>query len=75
MNDSLTRFEAPFVVFLGDAAEEVQCKTALGLVQWRAGQCAGQVRLPGCRVDVGAIASNNATLFQVSLPALTTRWR
>jgi hypothetical protein len=27
------------------------------------------------RVDVGAVAPNDSTLFQVSLPALTTRWR
>jgi hypothetical protein len=26
-------------------------------------------------VDVGAVASNDSTLFQVPLPALTTRWR
>jgi uncharacterized NAD-dependent epimerase/dehydratase family protein len=53
MNDTLTRFDTPFVVFLGDAAEESQCKTGLGLVQWRTVHCAGQVRLPGCRVDTG----------------------
>jgi uncharacterized NAD-dependent epimerase/dehydratase family protein len=53
MNDSLTRFEAPFVVFLGDATEEAQCKTGLGLVQWRAEHCIGQIRLPGCGVDAG----------------------
>src|ERR1039458_346461 len=53
MNDCLTRFEPPFVVFLGDAADEVQCKTGLGLVQWRAEHCVGQVRLPGCRADAG----------------------
>jgi uncharacterized NAD-dependent epimerase/dehydratase family protein len=54
MSHSLTSFEAPFVIFLGDAAEEAQCKTGLGLVQWRAEDCVGQVRLPGCRVDAGA---------------------
>jgi uncharacterized NAD-dependent epimerase/dehydratase family protein len=53
MNESITRFDAPFVVFLGDAVEESQCKTGLGLVQWRAEHCAGQMRLPGCRVDAG----------------------
>jgi uncharacterized NAD-dependent epimerase/dehydratase family protein len=53
MNDCLTRFGPPFVVFLGDAADEAQCKTGLGLVQWRAEHCAGQVRLPGCRADAG----------------------
>ncbi len=26
-------------------------------------------------VDIGAVTSDDSTLFQVSLPALTTRWR
>ncbi len=53
MNDMVTGFDAPFVVFLGDIADEVYGKTGLGLVQWRREACLGQVRLPGCRVDAG----------------------
>ena len=53
MSQGVTQFDSPFVVFLGDIASEVYAKTALGLVQWRGKDCAGQVRLPGCTVDAG----------------------
>jgi len=47
------RFEAPYVVFLGDVVDPIYAKTALGLVKWRPDGCAGQIRLPGCGVDAG----------------------
>jgi len=50
---SVTQFDSPFIVFLGDITSEVYGKTAFGLVQWRRGDCAGQLRLPGCGVDTG----------------------
>jgi uncharacterized NAD-dependent epimerase/dehydratase family protein len=51
MNENLIQFSAPFVVFFGDIQDEIYGKTGLGLVEWRRGECVGQVRLPGCRVD------------------------
>jgi uncharacterized NAD-dependent epimerase/dehydratase family protein len=53
MSQSMTEFHSPFVVFFGDIANEIYAKTGLGLVQWRRGDCVGQVRLPGCSVDAG----------------------
>ena len=53
MNRHVTRFEPPFVVFLGDITQEIYGKTGLGLVQWRPEHCVGQLRLPGCGVDAG----------------------
>lgn len=53
MNINVVGFDIPFVVFLGDAADATYAKTALGLVEWRAEACAGQIRLPGCKVDAG----------------------
>jgi uncharacterized NAD-dependent epimerase/dehydratase family protein len=50
---NVVEFDIPFVVFLGDAVDAAFAKTALGLVEWRADACAGQMRLPGCRVDAG----------------------
>ena len=50
---ALTSFRAPFVVFLGDIQSAMFAKTAFGLAQWRGEDCLGQVRLPGCTVDVG----------------------
>jgi uncharacterized NAD-dependent epimerase/dehydratase family protein len=53
MNARVIEFSVPYIIFLGDAENETHIKTGLGLVQWRREQCAGQVRLPGCRVDAG----------------------
>lgn len=43
----------PFLVFVGDAQDEVTAKTGFGVVQWRPDDCLGQARLPGCGVDLG----------------------
>ena len=45
--------ESPYLLFLGDAPDIATAKTAAGLRQWRGKLCAGQLRLPGCRVDLG----------------------
>ncbi len=43
----------PYLLFLGDATSRLDCKTALGLVEWRPEVCIGQLRYPNCRVDTG----------------------
>jgi uncharacterized NAD-dependent epimerase/dehydratase family protein len=43
----------PLLLFLGDAPDIGWAKTASGLAQWRPEDCAGQVRLDGCGVDLG----------------------
>jgi len=53
LNGSIVEFGVPFAVFLGDANSEIYAKTGFGLIQWRRSSCAGQVRLPGCKVDAG----------------------
>lgn len=45
--------EAPYILFLGDAPDISWAKTASGLAEWRAKDCAGQYRLDGCGVDLG----------------------
>jgi len=44
---------SPYLLFLGDAPDIATAKTAAGIRQWRPELCAGQYRLPGCRVDLG----------------------
>lgn len=39
----------PYLLFVGDAADQLAAKTALGILQWRPDWCLGQVSLPGCR--------------------------
>lgn len=41
----------PYLLFLGDVADALAAKTALGIVDWRPEWCIGQLRLPGCVAD------------------------
>jgi len=43
----------PYLLFLGDAADQLAAKTANGVKVWRPEWCVGQVRLPGCKADLG----------------------
>jgi uncharacterized NAD-dependent epimerase/dehydratase family protein len=43
----------PYLLFLGDAASTPLAKTAFGLRDWAGDDVIGQVRLPGCGVDLG----------------------
>ena len=43
----------PHLLFLGDVQNPLDAKTARGIVDWRPEHCLGQLRLPGCEVDLG----------------------
>lgn len=40
--------QRPYLLFLGDARDQLAAKTAVGLLAWRRDWCLGQLRLPGC---------------------------
>ena len=42
----------PYLMFLGDAADQLAAKTAQGVKDWRPDWCVGQLRLPGCNADL-----------------------
>jgi uncharacterized NAD-dependent epimerase/dehydratase family protein len=42
----------PYLLFLGDAADQLAVKTAQGILDWRRDWCLGQLRLPGCNADL-----------------------
>src|SRR5690349_2149205 len=42
----------PYLLFLGKAQDFTEAKTASGLKDWAGDACAGQWRLPGCRVTL-----------------------
>jgi len=44
---------APYLLFLGDARDDLAAKTAQGIRHWRPGKCRGQIRLEGCVPDLG----------------------
>ena len=43
----------PYLLFLGDVPDALAAKTAFGIADWRRDWCVGQMRLPGCRADLG----------------------
>lgn len=49
----IIKLRAPYLVFLGDIVEDTYGKTGKGLLYWCPDLVAGQIRLPGCKVDLG----------------------
>ena len=44
--------QTPYLLFLGDAPDALAAKVAQGIKDWRAENCVGQLRLPGCNADL-----------------------
>jgi uncharacterized NAD-dependent epimerase/dehydratase family protein len=42
----------PYLLFIGDAPDQLAAKTAAGVAFWRPEACRGQLRLPGCKADL-----------------------
>jgi uncharacterized NAD-dependent epimerase/dehydratase family protein len=47
------KLRTPYLLFLGDAHDQLAAKTAAGVAYWRPDWCLGQIRLPGCKADLG----------------------
>ena len=45
--------QTPYLLFLGDAPDQLAAKVAQGIKDWRPENAVGQFRLPGCGADVG----------------------
>lgn len=45
--------QQPYLLFLGDAHDDLAAKTAMGILYWRPDWCIGQIRLTGCIPDLG----------------------
>ncbi len=43
----------PYLLFLGDAPDQLTAKTAQGIAHWRPEWCVGQLRLDGCQTNLG----------------------
>ncbi|NNK67334.1 MAG: DUF1611 domain-containing protein [Rhodobacteraceae bacterium] len=44
---------SPYLLFLGDAPDQLAIKVAQGIRDWRPESVVGQLRLPGCKADAG----------------------
>jgi len=45
--------KSPYLIFLGAEPDASHAKTGIGIAHWRPEHCTGQLRLPGCGVDLG----------------------
>ena len=45
--------ETPYLLFLGDAPDQLAAKVAQGIKDWRPQNAVGQFRMDGCKADVG----------------------
>ena len=45
--------QPPYLIFIGDARDQLAAKTGQGIVDWRPERALGQLRLPGCGADLG----------------------
>jgi len=45
--------QTPYLLFLGDAPDQLAAKVAQGIKDWRPDNAVGQFRLPGCGADLG----------------------
>lgn len=46
------KIQPPYLLFIGDAHDQLAAKTALGLMEWRRDDCLGKVSLKGCNASV-----------------------
>ena len=49
----MATIQNPYLLFLGDAPDQLAAKTANGVKVWRPEWCIGQFRLQGCKADLG----------------------
>lgn len=47
------QIKQPYLMFLGDVPDQLAAKTAQGIADWRPEWCLGQLRLPGCKANLG----------------------
>ena len=48
----MAMLKPPYLLFLGDAHDQLAAKTAAGVAFWRPEWSLGQLRLPGCKADL-----------------------
>jgi uncharacterized NAD-dependent epimerase/dehydratase family protein len=51
--ETIVQIQTPYLLFLGDAVDDLAAKTAAGVARWRPEFCVGQFRLEGCQTTLG----------------------
>ncbi len=53
MKTTVIDLKKPYLLYLGDVADNHHAKTGAGILYWRPDDCVGQMRLDTCPVDLG----------------------
>ena len=61
----------PYLILIGEEDDATHAKTGLGIVQWRPESVAGQLRFPGCTVDLGVPDMTVAEAAQIGVGNMT----
>lgn len=62
--------KAPYLLFLGDAADDLAAKVAQGIQDWRPDKVVGQFRLENCNADLGIKDLDIATAVEAGAKTL-----
>lgn len=60
----------PYLLFLGDAHDQLAAKVAQGIQDWRPENVVGQFRMEGCKADVGAEDMSLAEAYEAGARTL-----
>ena len=52
-NSTRIQLRAPYLILIGEEDDATYAKTGFGIVQWQPEKVAGQMRFPGCTLDLG----------------------
>ena len=71
MTDLTTvQLKEPYLILIGEEDDATYAKTGQGIVQWRPELVAGQLRFPGCKVDLGVADMTVAEASQIGVGSL-----
>ncbi len=62
--------KTPYLLFLGDAPDPLAAKVAQGIKDWRPENCVGQLRLDGCKADMGLADMTLAEAYEAGARTL-----
>ena len=60
----------PYLLFLGDAPDQLAAKVAQGIKDWNPDVVVGQFRMDGCKADVGAPDMSLAEAYEAGARTL-----
>jgi uncharacterized NAD-dependent epimerase/dehydratase family protein len=60
----------PYLILIGDLSDPTYAKTGFGIVQWRPELVAGQLRFPGCDIDLGVPDMSIAEAARIGVKSL-----